>query len=271
MMIGKSLDSLHRRLARSRFAVSAALKLRNQIAAVIRYSRASSIHAEENGEAWIVRELAPSCGRFVDVGANVGDWTALFLASMKRGGRGLLYEPSPSALAKLHARFDGNAAVEVIAAAAGANEGTIELYDFGDADQHSTVVRTAEAKGAQTKPVPLVTLDQDLERRGWPGADFVKIDAEGYDFRVLEGAAELLREQCIGVVQFEYNDSWRLAGNTLGFCVRFLESFGYRVYLLTNGALRPVEYDRFGEYFGYSNYVALSPARADDAKRLVRG
>ena len=91
------LDALHRRLGRSPLAVGAALKLRNQIAAVIRYSRASGIHAAENGEGWLVAALAPSCRTFVDVGANVGEWTALFLAASGGLAKGLLFEPSPGA------------------------------------------------------------------------------------------------------------------------------------------------------------------------------
>jgi FkbM family methyltransferase len=271
MGAGRIVDRLHRTLARWPFAVSAALKLRNQLAAIVRYSRASGIQAAQNGEAWLAGLVAPSCSTFIDIGANVGDWTALFLRSMPPGGRGLLFEPSPGALDRLHARFDAVPAVEIVAAAAGADEGTIELYDFGGADEHTSVVPAPGAQPATPLRVPLVTLDRALEQRGWSGADFVKCDAEGYDFRVIEGAARLLREQRIGILQFEYNDSWRLAGCTLGFALRFLAASGYETFLLTDGALRPVEYERFGDYFGYSNYVAISPARMPELRPRVRG
>jgi FkbM family methyltransferase len=268
--MSRVVDRLHRTLARWPFAVNAALKLRNQLAALIRYSRASGIQASQNGEEWLVRQVAPSCSTFVDVGANVGDWTALFLRTQP-AGRGLLFEPSPGALQRLHERFDSVPGVEIVAAAAGAVPGEIELYDFGGADEHTTVVQTGESRPATRRRVPLVSLDAALAERGWAGADFVKCDAEGYDFRVIEGAGQLLRDQRIGLLQFEYNDSWRMAGCTLGFAVRSLESFGYETFLLTHGALRPVEYDRFGDYFGYSNYVAVSPGRMAAMSALVRG
>jgi FkbM family methyltransferase len=190
---------------------------------------------------------------------------------MGPSGRGLLFEPSPGVLQRLHERFDAVPRVEIIAAAAGAIPGEIELYDFGGADEHTTVVPTRESRSATPRRVPLVTLDAALAERGWSGADFVKCDAEGYDFRVIEGATQLLRGQHIGLLQFEYNDSWRMAGCTLGFAIRFLESFGYETFLLAHGALRPVEYERFGDYFGYSNYVAVSPGRMPAMRALVRG
>jgi FkbM family methyltransferase len=264
------VDRLHRVLARWPFAVNAALKLRNQLAAIVRYSRASSIQAAQNGEEWLVRTVAPSCQTFVDVGANVGDWTAMFLHASP-SGKGLLFEPSPGALQRLHERFDAAPSVEIIAAAAGAEPGEIELYDFGGADEHTTVVPIRGSGTATPRRVAMLTLDGALEHRGWTGVDFLKCDAEGFDFRVIEGATRLLRQHAVGILQFEYNDSWRLAGCTLGFAIRFLQSFGYETFLLTDGALRPVEYERFGDYFGYSNYVAVAPARLAAMRPFVRG
>ena len=56
--------------------------------------------------------------------------------------------------------------------------------------------------------------------------DFLKIDAEGYDYLALCGATTLLREQRIGFIQFEYNSPWTLAGCTLAKALSFMEAFG---------------------------------------------
>ena len=63
---------------------------------------------------------------------------------------------------RLHERFDAVPRVEIIAAAAGAAAGEIELYDFGGADEHTTVVPTRESRSATPRRVPLVTLDAAL-------------------------------------------------------------------------------------------------------------
>lgn len=96
----------------------------------------------------------------------------------------------------------------------------------------------------------------------------LKIDAEGYDLHVLLGARGLLESRRIGVVQFEYNAPWARAGSTLSFAFQLLRGAGYRVFLLKAGGLYRFEPDRVGEYFHYSNFVAL---RLDVEAHILKG
>jgi hypothetical protein len=102
-------------------------------------------------------------------------------------------------------------------------------------------------------------LDHELLQRGWAEVDFLKIDAEGYDFNVLLGATQLLARQAVKIIQFEYNASWAAAGATLTRARRWLASNGYHVYALCKSRLANLD-PKAGEYFRYSNYVALSKA-----------
>ncbi len=61
-----------------------------------------------------------------------------------------------------------------------------------------------DANGDETT-VPVVTLDEELKEI--PFIDVLKIDTEGADTWVLEGAQELLRQKRIGNVFFEENKS----------------------------------------------------------------
>jgi hypothetical protein len=56
--------------------------------------------------------------------------------------------------------------------------------------------------------VTVITLADFFAEAGIDEADFVKSDVEGYDLKVLQGAAPLLREGRIGLLQFEYNRCW---------------------------------------------------------------
>ena len=111
-----------------------------------------------------------------------------------------------------------------------------------------------------------MTIDGLLARSGWDHIDLVKTDTEGYDALVLAGAEEALGEHRIDVVQFEYNRPWRQAGRTLSGTIAFLERLGYDVYVLRADRVEAYDYERFGEFFSYSNFVALNPSsRAAEA------
>jgi hypothetical protein len=106
----------------------------------------------------------------------------------------------------------------------------------------------------------VTTLDEELAARGIAEVDLLKIDAEGYDLHVLRGAERCLAARAVAVVQFEYNRPWLFARSTLGEALRLLEDHGYEVHLLRRDGLHAFDYDREREFFGYANFVALSPA-----------
>ena len=89
--------------------------------------------------------------------------------------------------------------------------------------------------------------------------------------RVLRGASGLLSQQLIGVIQFEYNKPWLLTNSTLAEAYGLLESFDYSVFLLRARGLFVLDYQRYGEYFGYSNFVAVAPDRLPALKPFIEG
>jgi FkbM family methyltransferase len=83
--------------------------------------------------------------------------------------------------------------------------------------------------GTVLERVKSTSLDTDFPAEQNFG--FVKIDTEGNDAEVLEGAALLLQKQRIGVIFFENNKMQRAIGGSLAKTVRFLEQHRYRAYL----------------------------------------
>jgi FkbM family methyltransferase len=51
--------------------------------------------------------------------------------------------------------------------------------------EHSTLSENAQLFGAKEKQVNVVTLDSELRKRSWEYVDFIKIDTEGFDLKVL--------------------------------------------------------------------------------------
>jgi FkbM family methyltransferase len=254
--VKRLLDLLHQFLARWRFTVFVALKVRNQCAAVIGYRQAASPHHERNGEDWLIQRIGRDVRTFVDVGARHGQWTALVLRHASPGVRGLLFEPDDGCLPVLRTKFGRNESLELCPRALGEERG--ELPFRIDGERSRVVVVGQEADAARR--VVVSTIDDELAERRWTAVDVVKIDAEGYDFHVIRGAAAMLAAQGVGFLQFEYGDQWPYACSTLAGAVGFLAAHGYETYLLRPEALEPVRYELWGEHFSYSNYVAVAPA-----------
>jgi FkbM family methyltransferase len=234
---------------------------RNQCNRVIRYHLAGGHRQDESGEAWLVRTLAPSLRVFADIGANVGDWTAL-VREHSPTAEGILFEPSTGALERLRARFDSASGLDIVDAAVGAEQGEAEFFEEPDAGEASSMVPGHTGPGSTTRRVRVTTLDAELARRGAERVDLVKIDAEGYDYEVLRGALGALRDQRLGVIQFEYNRPWARAGATLAGAIALLEGCGYDTFLLRGEGLRKIDHEFYGEFFDYANFVALSPSAA---------
>jgi FkbM family methyltransferase len=258
---GGTLDRLQRRLGRSAPATRCAVLLRNQCNRVIRYHLAGGHRQAESGEAWLIQAMGPRVRTFVDVGANVGDWSAL-LRQHAPDAKGLLFEPGTVAVKRLRARFDPGPGLEIIEAAVGSEPGEADFFEQPDAGEASSMVGAHSGEGSSLRRVRVTTLDAELAHRNIERVDLLKIDAEGYDFEVLRGARKALRDQRVDVIQFEYNRPWASAGATLAGAITFLGECGYRTYLLRDGGLAMIDHEFYGEFFDYANFAALTPAAA---------
>src|SRR5580704_13078041 len=101
--MGRVIDLLHRTLSKSSICSRACAKIRNQANCVVGYHLGESADASRNGEFHLLDVLAPSCNTFVDVGANVGNWTEYFLR--RKAATGFLFEPSEQCISVLEAKF----------------------------------------------------------------------------------------------------------------------------------------------------------------------
>jgi FkbM family methyltransferase len=223
-----------------------------------------------NGEALLAETVLPHLNSFVDVGANRGEWVEIVLDKLDREITGLLYEPNSFAYEQLSDRFCHVEGLVIKNLAIGEKEGQKVFYENRKASNLSSLV-SANDRDAIEKLVNITTLDDEASKHGLTQIDFLKIDTEGYDLHVLKGAENLLSHQNIGVVQFEYNRNWVNAGSTLRHAINFLESFGYRVFLLKANGMYQFQYDWYGEYYEYSNFVAVSSKFSWLEEKLLKG
>ena len=259
-------------VARSRVGSRVSLMLRNQCAEIVGRSLFDGFEAHANGESLLCRTLRPHVRTFADVGANVGNWSAEMLDPPDGiDRRGILFEPAAYAVEKLRARCGGRRGVEIVQAAVSDAVGEATFFEGSDGSEQSSLLARDGDCGTRARTVRVTTIDREMEQRGIRRLGLLKIDTEGYDLHVLRGAAGMLAAQRVGVVQFEYNSPWRAAGNTLAAAVSLMDRFGYSVYLLRRGGLFRLDFDRYGEFFSYANFVAVSRDSRPLLTPLLRG
>lgn len=145
---------------------------------------------------------------FVDVGANAGAYT--ILAGGAIGARGIAFEPAPSTYARLveNVRLNAlEARVHCDNRAVGARPGRIAFTTDRDTTNR---VLVAEERYPSSAEVEVTTLDEALDGAA---PSLLKIDVEGYEPAVLEGARETLRKPELRAAIVELNG----AGTRYGF------------------------------------------------------
>lgn len=269
MWTARLIGSLQRFAGRTPWLLRLAVRLRNQCQCVIGYAFAESNAIADDGEAALIAALAPQARLVVDVGANVGDWSGEVLRQAP-GCRALLFDASRSAVRALAERFAG-ANVEIVHMGLADAPGSLEFFEEPQAGKTSSFTSGFSLPDAARTVVAVSTVAEQMKARGIDAIDMLKIDTEGYDMRVLRGAEPLFAAGKVGIVQFEYNQPWALAGGTLGEAVGFLTGRGYRVFALKSAGLFTFDYARYGEFFGYANFVAVSERLLPKLSGLVRG
>jgi FkbM family methyltransferase len=174
---------------------------------------------------------------FVDVGANVGTYS---IWALDAGAEVIALEPDPSACLRLRRNLGLNGyTAEVWEAAAVATPGPVTLT-FGLDDENRLLLADDPDRPSQT--VSGVTLDEVIGDRSVRGA---KIDVEGAELLVLQGAERSLSERRIGLLQLEWNNrSSMFFNSTRDEVEKLLTSHGYRLWRADgDGALVPLSGD----------------------------
>jgi FkbM family methyltransferase len=156
---------------------------------------------DENLRLLLAAVLAPDSG-CVDVGANIGSTLASICAAAP-SGRHVAFEPLPVLCAQLRARYP---TVEVRQAALSDRAGQADFVHVKHLPSRSGLRRPDYAgENTETLRTPVETLDEALAPDYRPA--LIKIDVEGAEQRVLEGARATLADHR-PVIVFEHDPRW---------------------------------------------------------------
>lgn len=173
------------------------------------------------------------------------------------------FEPHPATFSILQQTAE-KCGFEALNCGMGANVGLLHLYDrqeaAGEGTEHASVYRDVieglHQVAAAEVEVTLGTVDTFVNERAIERITLLKIDTEGHEFQVLQGAAETLAHGRVELIQLEFNEM-----NTVSrvFFRDFQLLLGdkYDIYRLLPGGLLPITKYRplLCEVFAYQNLL----------------
>lgn len=170
----------------------------------------------------------------LDVGANIGDTTAEFLALGAE--RVVALEPNPACMAKLAERFQGDTRVELVplgASDVAHQEQGLNVFNCWTLARDGETGLDRSLEYGAPFDVSFETLEQVCAARQWV-PDFIKIDVDGHEAKVLRGAAELLTTRR-PLVLLEVSYLPRSFGDCCECMLESVFSKGYQIVSLLDG------------------------------------
>lgn len=228
-------------------------------------SGALTLGVYERGEIAYFRSRFAADMTFIDVGANVGLYSALALSTPGFRGRVLAVEPHAESRAYLEKTIQANGgAAQICDLAASDRPGTLTLYKNPENKGDNRLYPDPLLRGEER--IAADTLDNICRRYGITSAQFIKIDVQGAEAQVMRGAKELLAAStdCILMTEFWPYGLARCGAEGLAY-LQLLQDSGFRLYELGSD-LAPVNDARAlverTQGRRYANLVGIKGARA---------
>ena len=220
----------------------------------------------ESGELQVIeylKEKFASEGSIIifDVGSNAGNYS-LILSELV-GSKAIIHSFEPSAKTyKLFLETTKN------------KENIVpNNFGFGDTDQYQILYSNKEGSGLasmyqrnlehfgitmdQSERVQLFTIDAYCKENNIDRIHFLKIDIEGHELKALSGAKEMISENKIEVIQFEFGGC-NIDSRTYFQDFYYLLKDKYRIYrILKDGLFEIPAYKETYEVFITINYLAV--------------
>lgn len=224
-------------------AVADFCRRNEQIAPIFRRFRTRRILSKgASNEYWWMNELAVRDTCAIDVGANVGQSASVMAYAVGPKGEVLALEPNPHCVTQLELGAAPN--VKIFQSGAGAASGDMVLHiplgaDNERMDQLGSVHASESVNNVETILVKIEPLDV-LEKQVSLPVSLIKIDVEGFELEVIEGADGLLKKHRPAIV-FETEVRHQPAGRSVEDVFSKLGSLDYEIQAILPEGLVPVE------------------------------
>ncbi len=201
----------------------------------------SSDERKAEGFDWRAAIAKRGITKAIDVGANEGGFVTTWL---ELGAQQVIaLEPVPRMFEKLQKRYEGDP--RVLCLQAGASDRAtvhknVNVYhcwtligDGGHVMGQQQVDRSVGFEDSDPFDLSLITLDELCSHYEF-SPDFIKIDTDGYDARVLRGASQTIAK-CRPLMMLEVSYMPSFFGDCCECMIRGVLEFGYTIQNVLNG------------------------------------
>ena len=228
-------------------------------------SGALTLRVYERPETRFFRCVCRPGQTFVDIGANVGYYTALAIPALGPTGRIVAFEPDTETFSFLKRTIAANtgASVTTIQRAASDKGGSATLFISRDNRGDNRLYDNDLA--CESIAIETVPADDALDELGITSVDLIKIDVQGYEAAVYRGLERTLRTSA-GVIMLSefWPDGLSRAGSEPPKVLAYLADMGLKLHeLLPTGKVCALgDYAAFIARFPGRRYTNIVAARA---------
>ena len=175
---------------------------------------------------------------FLDIGANIGAFSIPAAKHLKKlNGKVIAVEASPTIFPYLKKNVEINNLENIELLSLAVTNSDHNSIDFYEAPTEKFGMGSI-APQFQSTPISVqtITVDSILKDQELAKVSFMKVDVEGYEAEVFEGASQLFNSLNPPTVLFEFCD-WaeaRKPKGKIGDSQRILMDFGYKIWRLEN-------------------------------------
>lgn len=195
-----------------------------------------------------------------DVGANIGTWATYAAKTFPRADLHA-FEIVPSTFAQLRSALKNDARIFLNCFGLSDATGSIAINTYKSHYISSMFALDATEEFTGQIQCEVESGEKYVRDHGIKQIDFLKVDVEGAEGKVLCGFQTLLAHNSVRLIQFEYNRGALLGDFLLKQAYGYFKPLGYQLGKLTPGGVFFHNYELTHEDFVGPNYVAI---RHDD-------
>jgi FkbM family methyltransferase len=206
----------------------------------------------ESEETVFLRRHVRDADICFDIGANVGYYTVLF-AKLAQHGQVNAFEPVPLNYHLLNINLLANGVKNAVASslAVGDSDGVAQFVIAEDT-AYSSLVDTGRKPQRDVIQVSMTTLDSYCLRHEIPRIDFLKVDVEGAEAKVIGGARDIFgaKDRKPRAVMLElYEPMLQKHGSSISQVVDQMYRYGYRSFICVSGRMVPFELNHHNVHY----------------------
>ncbi len=160
----------------------------------------------EMSEVKILKKLTKLGDVFIDVGANVGFYTALARKWVGPSGLVVAFEPNIRCVELMKKSFNSDPNVIIVPKALGSERKMAKIYIPSLGDLATLDIARRDAK--YVDDIEVIKLDDFIRETSLRPPSLIKIDVEGYEMSVIQGMRGLLAGSQPPIIAFEHIESF---------------------------------------------------------------